>query len=277
MLTYEEINEKYLGYKQSYIPKYRTAYYVNNMLSCLMNKYRQQCKLTKIINDVGKFENKPYNDAKNIYRYKNVVPIDLAKKCRQFLNDIPHKNLPLMNDVINPPNNNVYKDICDHYLTTNAVMNQTYEPTMWTWEKYHHRFFRCSPLTLESFVGSPIIELIDYLYLKFKNTDFIDFKNLRQDVWVIQHVPKGEFIGHHMDDDDRRKIAFIYYLTPDDIDIFDGGNLVCYDCETKKHIASFLPKFNSLIMWDMTKNYGPIHLVDEVFIENRYALVGFFD
>ncbi len=260
------LNQKYAGAdpNNNHVPYYRVASNVNNQLGTLYDWLRYYAPLK--LNNQG-FD--PVPCMNNIYYYENVVPEKLAKKCRQFLNDISFINRPLLNDIINPPNYNVYCDLKDHYLATEAILNATDSPKDWIWERYHTEFYRASPLTKEAFAGSPIVELFDYLSTKFITV-------LERSVWVIQLVPKGNEIGWHMDDNGHRKIAFIYYLTPDDITIQDGGELICLDCKTKQLLKTFVPTFNSLVLWDMAKEYGPLHKVNTVNIHNRIALVGFY-
>lgn len=268
-MSYNELNEKYAGAKIDYTPEYRIANDVNNQLGelyCLLRRY-----IPIKLNITERLHNTPYIN--NIYHYTNAVPNELAIKCRQFLNDIPfNMGRPLFNDIINPPNKNVYYDLCDRYLTTEAVINATYSPENWTWEKYNHAFFRASPLTKEAFVGSPIIELFDYL------THLFNLK-LRVATWVIQRIPKGSSISKHLDDNGFRKMAFIYYLTPETLPYSyesNGGDLICHDAKTKQHLATFVPEFNSLVMWDISKELGPLHWVTTTYDFARICLVGFY-
>src|SRR4029078_7259485 len=187
-----------------YVPYYRVASCVNNQLGSLHNLLMFYRPWVQHLN-VEPFKDEPCSN--NIYHYDNVVPLPLAQKCRQFLNDIIFDpNKPLMNDITNLPNDNVYNDLRDRYLATEAVLNATYDPLKWVWEKYNFHFFRASPLTKEAFVGSPIVELLDYLRHKFYYTK--DFKKYNVETWVIQLIPVGSDIGWHMDDNGDRKIAF---------------------------------------------------------------------
>lgn len=114
--------------------------------------------------------------------------------------------------------------------------------------------------------------------LAMKSVSTLD--GLCRSVWVIQRTCKGQGIGYHMDDDDYRRLAFCYYLTPDQWSSKEGGVLQCYEPESKLLIMQFTPVFNSMVIWTMDdKKMGPLHRVTSVRAEEpmaRIALVGFY-
>lgn len=244
-------------------PLYRIRSDVDNQLGYLYDKIKK----------VDRFDYERIMFEPNVYIAKNVFDMTFAKEVRDFLNKIPIDfNTPLLDDVTNKPRDYLYN-------SCNYNVEGTYNPSEWTWEHYaKNQIWRCLPLTIESFIGSPIFTLIEKLEQKF-NLEF--FSYAAKSTWVLQRLCKGNSIGEHSDDSGigekyPRKFAFIYYLTPDGWDYnVDGGEL-CIRSGTG--FTRLNPVFNSIVVWDMSKQKSPIHKVNEVLAENdrpRYALVGF--
>jgi Rps23 Pro-64 3,4-dihydroxylase Tpa1-like proline 4-hydroxylase len=108
----------------------------------------------------------------------------------------------------------------------------------------------------------------------------MDMKNLRLTEFVVQLLKAEQEISEHKDKITsknyctHRKIAFIYYLTPDEWWYrIDGGELCCRN--DNDNFTSFEPTFNSMVVFDMTDNDGPLHWVRSA-SKDRIALVGFF-
>lgn len=222
----------------------------------------------------------------NVYMVKDVIPRDLAERTRSFFNDIPFDNtLEQLNNDTNPPRQAIFTTLTQESIK-DAYSNRRYDPNDWAWEKYHRDFWRAVPLSGESYCGSPIVELMDVLEERWHATDMDKLwgseceilpKDLRKLTWVVQRVEQGHGMGFHNDDFGDRKLAFIYYLTPDDWDYTeDGGELrVCY-YDKADHLA-IDPEFNTMIVWDMYRMRSPLHGVNTVKCSNkaRIALVGF--
>ena len=103
----------------------------------------------------------------------------------------------------------------------------------------------------------------------------INMLSLHKITWVIQLIPSGYNIGWHNDKCAGRIISFLYYLTDDDWNRTDGGAL-----QIKKYdkITNINPTFNSLLMWPMKNNEGPLHAVEKVTSAKlRISLVGFYE
>jgi hypothetical protein len=251
----------------------------------------------------------------NVFVMKDVMSVDLAISVREFLKDIPFDpEIKNLNDIDNKPTNNIIKefykqddhkkifdlnyDMCSErkqYVEKNFDQTEIYDfeymndviknstpikPTQWKWEKYIDGIFRALPLDLASFYHSPVWQLISILDKKWKNTQMtnININALTKSTWVIQRIPQGFGIDPHYDHNGYRKIAFAYYLTDDDWNYDDGGDLrVCNEDGTD--CMSFAPIFNSLVGWNMSEDKSPLHFVDKVKADNskpRIALVGFY-
>lgn len=214
----------------------------------------------------------------NVYIVKDALSKEIVKKARDFLLNIPFDvNIPVCNDTDHYPNKSVFtastnsKDIKNIYNVNN--------PKQWIWEHYSSTIWRACPLSLNSFYGTPIFTLIQMLSKKLYNTLFpdIDIRKLNMATWVIQRVEQGQNIGAHKDDGNGRKIAFIYYLTPDDWSEKDGGSLSIQKEDKEKEI---MPTCNTLVMWSMYPITSPLHWVNTVHAPNtqpRLCLVGFFN
>ena len=261
------------------LPKYRISGDVDNQLGHLHNKLRNH------IPSKPGFQLNPHNDKHpNMFVESDVVPKKLAKRVRKFINQIPFDDnrIPQLDDITNPSRDSVYNELDDKNRTMEAYKNKIYDPNQWIYERYHVNFFRALPLTLEAFLGSPLIELFDVLEEKWHNTftnNVVRTKGHRKITWVIQRIEKGHGIGWHNDDNGQRSLAFAYYLTPSDWDYKnDGGELcVSYD-ENQDKYESINPSFNTMVVWDMYNQRGPLHSVKEVksYKKSRIALVGFF-
>jgi hypothetical protein len=229
------------------------------------------------------FDLQPYNDKHpNAFIVKNVVPKNLAKEVRRFLNAIPFDNtLQKLDDTTNPSKEVVVRDMNDAEKTQRAYSNKVNDHNKWTWERYHNDFWRALPLTPEAFCGSPIVRLIDLLEEKWYATKInnLDIKKYKKATWVIQRIEEGHGIDLHSDDNKWRRLAFVYYLTPGDWDYKqDGGELcVCYDDNKNNHMV-INPQFNTMVVWEMVNQKGPQHFVSPVKTKtkSRIALVGFF-
>jgi hypothetical protein len=237
----------------------------------------------------------PYDDKfNNIFIDKNVFPIEFAIEIRNFLRKIPFdkEKIRLLNDIDNLPSKSVMNEFQDIIKINQALANPINDPFQWEWVLYLPGMYRLAPLSLASFIGSPIKVLIDLLEAKWNKTNFYDmkFSKMEKATWVLQMIPPGEMLYPHTDENLERKIAFIYYLTDDDWNHdVNGGALIIYnhpnenlnaiydDFYNKKwDIIKINPAFNSLITWKVGNNNSPIHMVSTVKNGLRYALVGFY-
>src|SRR6185295_105711 len=105
--------------------------------------------------------------------------------------------------------------------------------------------YRYSPVTLESFYGSPIYDILIYLQSFFQ--PFIDKHDYILKFAVLQRTGYKNGISLHTDDNSTRIITFMYYLTPDDWPEGGGGDLIIYT-DDLKHIKY---EFNKLVMWNI--------------------------
>lgn len=280
-------------------PSYRVTGTVDNQLGHIHSNLR-----VLIPKGIG-FEITPYQTEYPIaYIVRDVIPLELARKARNFLSEIPFDStLPELNDTDNPPREKIFKEAGQLDKIFTAYRNRKYAPSEWTWEKYHSTFWRAAPLTSEAYWGSPLIELIDHLEERWRATDTsklwglmpitltnpagsvdvqinpFGFRFMRKLTWVVQRVATGYGMGWHHDEAPDRKIAFIYYLTSDNWDYKeDGGDLcICQDT-TKEDTVHINPEFNTMVWWDMFKQESPLHAVNVVKTDSktRFALVGFW-
>lgn len=261
--------------EETQIHGYRTTGNVDNQLGTLHNLFKRNC----VINQGIQFQ--PYNDNhKNVLIAKNVIPTNLANRVRKFIDSIPFDSkVEQLNDTDNKPNKTVYESLQDLEQAEKAYNNKNSNSDEWTWEKYHYDFYRALPTTSESFIGSPIIELFNFLEMKFYSTRIpnINMSLCHKGCWVIQKIIKDHGIGIHSDNGYGRKLAFVYYLTPDDWNYEeDGGALCIYDENDQSKYISINPEFNSIIMWNTT-NENILHSVENVKSnKERISLVGFF-
>lgn len=257
------INKASIGNSNIVWPAYRSRGDVDNQLGHLYDR----------VNRINKLKYKCLFTNPNVFIAKNVFDKSFAINVRDFLNQIPiDLNTEPLNDIDNKP-----KDVLFYSDSCSVVGNCN--PKEWTWEHYaKNQIWRCLPLTLTSFVSSPIFKLIEALEQKFC-LEFFAYAG--KATWVLQRLCKGNFIGDHTDDSGTdvaypRKFAFVYYLTPDDWDYnVDGGELCV---KIGDQYIPVNPIFNSMVVWDMAKQKSPLHKVNEVLAENdrpRYALVGF--
>lgn len=257
-------------------PEYKVNGQVDNQLGALHSRFRYYNPYRK------GFELKLIDsDYQTAFIIEDVVPRNLAEEVRKFINEIPFDNtIKILADVINPPKDLVYKSLDDTNKIKRAYDNKKYAPNEWTWEKYDNDFWRTLPLSTEAFIGSPIIELFDMLETRWYQTkiDNFDIAKYRKATWVIQRIEEDHGISVHSDDNPWRKLAFVYYLTPDDWDYeIDGGEL-CVMGDNNEHI-SINPTFNTMVTWEMANHKSPLHFVEKVKAKNksRIALVGFFN
>ncbi len=86
-----------------------------------------------------------------------------------------------------------------------------------------------------------------------------------------------DFLLPHDDQLEKRKVAYIYYLT-NGFTEKDGGDLVFYNTKGKdprKIVKSFIPSWNSLILFEVSPK--SFHSVREILSDKkRYAIAGWF-
>lgn len=265
--------QQYQGYQN-----YQISGIVDNQIGQLHNKLRN------VITLKSGFELKPYDSIhQNVFTVENAIPLELSRRARDFLNNIPFDNtIKKLDDETNPPKDTIHKLFNDANKIRESYNNKKSNPLEWTWERYHDDFWRALPLSGEAFCGSPLIELIDVLEEKWYATKMPNFNinKYRKATWVIQRIEKGHGIGLHNDENQWRRLAFVYYLTSDYWDYQqDGGELcVCYNNDPENYVK-INPAFNTMIAWDMVNQKSPLHFVEKVKAENnkaRIALVGFF-
>ena len=218
-----------------------------------------------------------YDNELEIYKCENAIPIDLATEVRTFINNIKFDlSKPHLNDTDNFPQFSVLNEA----ISVKPIsLSYSETPSDWTWENYatwgEQSIWRLLPKNLNAFVNSPIKRLIDLVETKWATTVIpeIDMLLLRKITWVIQLIPSGYNIGWHNDKCVGRIISFIYYLT-DNWDRVDGGAL---QIKKDNKITNINPTFNSLLMWHMKNNEGPLHAVEKVTSSKlRVSLVGFY-
>lgn len=253
--------------------KYHGRIDVNNQLAIVHDKLKSVIPYTEIKCDPFNFE---YDAKLKIYKCENAIPLDLAMEVREFIAGVPlDLSAPHLNDTDNKPLDNIIYDICTTIsLSCNSLQSD------WKWENYaswnNQSIWRLVPLTLNNFANSPIRKLIDLIEAKWLKTD-MNILSLKKTTWVIQLIYPGHGIGRHSDHCSNRQISFLYYLTPDNWSIEkDGGQLEIW---LDGKIVSVCPLFNSMIMWPMILDGGPMHSVAEVkapISRPRIALVGFY-
>lgn len=234
-------------------------------------------------------ENKPTN----VLYMENVIPVEMAKRVRSFLHSIPFdKSIKELNDVDNPPKKSVWESCrtatessANSDVLGHGGWNDEKLAGEWMWEKYQYYMWRAAPLTLKSFVLSPLYGLIEILEKKWRATkmplDMRDTVKVVKLTWVVQRTDIGYYCGPHLDEHPYGRIAFIYYLTSDDWDHKkDGGHLSVKNSENVDDWLDINPKFNSIVAWNMTKGKSPLHWVNHVRAPSdrpRIALVGFWN
>lgn len=210
--------------------------------------------------------------------------IELAKQTRDFLLKIAFdKNRKQCNDNDMLPQNSVYTKLIENWkLTASEPKLETDKPASpneWFWEKYSETIWRATPKTIESFRMSPIFDFLQTVESIWRNSAFpnSDFNKMIKATWVIQRIHQGHGIGYHNDFAPGRQIAFVIFLTPDDWENKDGGFL---SVTSNDSIKSYLPKFNSSVIFKMHENKSPMHCVTPVIASNdkpRISLVGFWN
>lgn len=227
----------------------------------------------------------------NVMIAKDFVPVELARECRRFLASmwILHTESTLMLGTLRDEfeaNRGMYSlmDVFNLVILKTGAPGryswsvQEYNSGMWRWEKYNPDFYRAAPANYISFVMSPVYKLIQCIAAKWEHTkQFMnyDVSKLSLDTFVVQKIPQGHGIIPHNDEQSRRRIAFIYYLTDDGWSAEDGGEF-CVSSDDGQQWDNFIPEFNSVIAMNMTDNKSPLHKVETVISDrNRVSLVGF--
>ncbi len=108
----------------------------------------------------------------------------------------------------------------------------------------------------------------------------MNLKQCHKATWVLQRVIQNHGISVHSDDFHGRKLAFVYYLTPDDWDNNIDGGALCVDSGINNKYEKINAQFNTLVAWNMNNQKSPLHYVETVRALNnrpRIALVGFFN
>ena len=261
---------------------------VDNQLGLIHNNL-------KLVSGPIKFVPYDSNKYKNVFIATDVINYELADNVRSFLQKIPFdKNtIPRLNDTDVQPKTTVVTESRDPIKITEAVDDPVNDPNCWTWEYYiTNGAYRAVPLSLKSFVGSPIKKLIDQLESKWLATNFFGMAIQRKVTWVLQMMIDGFCMGPHTDEFSSRKIAFIYYLTEDNWPK-NNGELVVYgepeiyldpisrsysidNWRWWNHIR-IDPTFNTMVAWKLGDGTSPIHHVNRVTDKKRFALVGFFN
>jgi hypothetical protein len=219
---------------------------------------------------------------------KNFIEESFAQKARKFASLISFdEKIPRLNNNENQPRSSVFLSLKDKYTISSLdkYKNSIYDEKksfmkdleQWTYENYRYGIFRAVPLTPESFINSPIYDMINTVLWKLYKSIQLSFnEDLLIGTVVLQRTPFNTCIGRHIDDLSPRRISFIYYLVPDDWSDSDGGELII---DNRK----IIPKFNQLVLWklntDKTHDTEPLyHQVERVKTDRpRIALVGFFE
>ncbi|CAH6419641.1 2OG-Fe(II) oxygenase superfamily protein [uncultured virus] len=235
------------------------------------------------------------NMSNKIHICSDFIHVKAAKYFRSFVQLIPFDiNIPRLNDTDNQPRSAVYKDICEGngkdvivkyqrtvYEQTEEIMKT--DAQQWIWENYRPGIWRVVPLSTESFINSPVYDLLNIILWKIHTMITNQFgEQLYVGTVVLQRSPRDSFIGRHTDNCGSRRISFIYYLTPDDWSEEDGGELILEEKETERKI---IPRFNQLVMWKLGTSqtsdseliYHRVNPVKSTDDRPRLALVGFFD
>jgi hypothetical protein len=227
----------------------------DDQMSTLMSIAPQKMELSK-------FDFKEHELDARVNLILDAVPLDLAKRCRTLINEVSIiPGIKRMNNDDNAPPRNIIVN-GSKYIAPSGY-------SRWMWRNYSEGIWRLFPADYKTFAESPINELVNYINNRFSQDP------LRPATWVIQLTRLDKKIGWHFDEYIGRKIAFIYYLTPDDWDYKkDGGNLMIRHKDG--NIFSINPTFNSLIMWKMGLYVS--HAVNSVIRDCfRVALVGFYN
>lgn len=214
-----------------------------------------------------------------VFIAKDVLDRKLSEIVRDFVHNIPFDaSLPITDDYLNQPRNVVFPQVSKGLDWKNCVAYHKSSPNEWIWEHYSEDIWRALPLTMESFLGSPILELIDQLERLWWK--FIPItKSMAKTTWVLQRVDQGKSIDAHTDDWPGRRTSFVYYLTPDDWNsAVDGGGLCVQNSSGETTVIE--PTFNTIVSWDMNANqHSPLHWVQTVKAPSskpRISLVGFW-
>ena len=233
---------------------------------------------------------------------ENVLDTKFAVMIRDFVQSIPCDNISSKTAPENAICTTIYDNLDKKNMECNLVLSGNITDS-WHWESYGYGILRLYPETLDAFMMSSIYKLFHVLRHKFwVSTGHLDIKKYQPTTWVIQYMPLGTFIGAHSDRHGKRKLSFIYYLTPDDWDYTtDGGELIINDSPYKEiqsinnditcgrtpigNTISLNPDFNSMISWTIDQNAdgdtqplqaSPIHYTGITKRRGRIALVGFY-
>lgn len=211
---------------------------------------------------------------------KNLLQKDLAVRVRDFIYAIPIDfNEKQINDSDVKPRDSIFSSLECSREERDKIVVAAYEkrrsdPKGWKWEKYSHVAWRLTPLTLEDFIGSPIYELIYNMYIRWWRSDMeINEKS----PWQLMTIQRTiDSMDKHTDKSSSiRKVAFLYYITPDDFDYnIDGGELNLH----RSRDIKINPEFNSLVCWNMHGDRYITHSVESVKSDKiRIVAVGFLN
>lgn len=229
----------------------------------------------------------------NLYIIDNVLEDDFAKKVRDFLINVPHENIsdPHYDGVEWIPKNtihNLMKSKIDYAIENNQEdmlkENELYNnykstPNNWGWENYcNGNMWRLYPKKLGELYQSPIFDFLDKidLFIKSNISQFLEeTTNFIHAYQVIQKLSLHDQIGEHYDSSHGRKLAYIYYLTPEWKEEY--GSMLCVrNANREPHLIE--PKFNRMIIWPVSKDdkdnipHSVTTLMKDI---PRIALVGF--
>ena len=275
----------------------RCASLVNNQIGYVNAKLNDTKFYIKLIkreleeNTLKQKIQKPFND-KNL---KEVVIVDdfldyeIVKESRNFLNNIPkNEQTRPLNHLDNLPKDNIFDELKsgDSLIFYNMIEDkEKITSNDWTYEYYlEGQIWRICANNLSAHYNSPIYKLLNKLEQKIDMMCGILFeKKLRKGTWVLQRICKDNAIFEHTDEGYSRKLAFCFYLSPDEWDkSTNGGELEIMD--SNNNWISIDPKFNRVVCWPIydTSEEGKInipHRVNKVLKEcnvgGRFSVVGF--
>jgi len=189
------------------------------------------------------------------------VPLELAMKCRALAHSVSASSIKPMDNIDNKPTRNIFNNY-DRYIAPS-------DTPKWMWREYYEGTSRLFPRDLATLRSSPLAELIFYIDERFRA---MFGQTIEPELWAVQFMAKDSYNGWHFDEMGTRKIAFLYYLTPNNWDYEkDGGGLVVQRKDSEE-LFTIQPAFNRLVMWTMVN-----HAVEKVRRgKGRVALVGFY-
>ncbi len=210
-----------------------------------------------------------FQSHKNDSRVKiidNAISETLAIECRTLLQSIViNHDLQMINDFDNKPSRKIIEGNREYCASSDVEK--------WQWIFYSPGIWRLMPADYNTFEASPINQLVKDIDCRFNKIPGFN-NNLQPSTWVIQLTRNGTIIQWHRDEAGDRKIAFIYYLTPDDWDYnVHGGQLIVQGDQ----YITINPTFNRMVMWEMGNS--PLHCVARPLPQKqhlRIALVGFY-